>query len=352
MSENVKNPDMYSEFGEEFSDGSRPAFEKDLGPIDNGSIEFAVMTQMGVLKDDPNGFHKYHRCHWGYRVPRNDDPTKTIPVKFYCIRRMGKNKMVIEECPQCVESDSKFQEFESYRGQLQAEKRSESDIKDLTAPLKNWLRTFNNDGKQYLFVFTPDGNFRRLRISHKTYQQLEAKMNEVAGKLKLNPRSPRNLVMWKLTRIGSSKQLGQMSEVIEEVKEAVVMNGQTYEKTKIVSLTAEQCQQALAKIKDVPIHDIGALSLTYDQIKALVETQGDPEAVRGIVNLPQQAAKVASAPVPTTKPSTPPATNTAVTTATVAAATSTPPVTSSPVLPQDETEMWKALGIDPAVDLA
>lgn len=342
--------DLMSQFGEEFSPGGGGSkFKKALKPIDNGAIEVGIMTQMGDLRADPQGWRRFSRVHWGYSVRRRDDPTKTHKFTFECVRRT-KNKMVVEPCPQCDKQDRQEEAKKAYEAQLRGQGKKEEEVRQLLGPLNSWLKTFNADNKWNMYAFQPSGEFNRLQLAYKTFQDLEIEMNRFESNFKLNPRSPRNLAMWRIIRNGSYKSgaPGSVLEKVEAVQEAVTVNGASYMKAKVIKLTDDQLRAALAGY--VSLEDSGSYKLTYAQIKALAECNEDPEVVEKIINLPQHVPNVQAPPPSPASPATTAST-------TVGPAPSAPPITtvetktetiSTPLASMSEDELYASLGLNPA----
>lgn len=287
--------DLAAQFGEEWSDGSRVEFKKPLRPLDNASIEVGILTQMGDLRGDPDGWKKYHRLHWGAVIPQRKDPSKTRKIRFYCTREWGRGRTIAKECPMCAWIERQREESDALENRYKLERRSAEEILTLMAPFNAWFRTFNTDGKWYMYGMTPAGEFNRVLLSHKVFQDLEAEMRNVQRDLQINPRSPKNLVIFKITRVGSGKQAGSMLEKVEQSTEPKVVDGKTYRAVKQIALTVDQMQQAVKEY--VSLNDADAFRLTDAQIQQIVDSDQDAENIARIIG-EAPAGKPARAVVP------------------------------------------------------
>lgn len=280
--------DVWSQYGEEFSVGGG-GFKKPWTVPDNGFVELGYMTQMGPLRQDPDGWFRGHKRHWGYSVRRKDDPTKTHKITFRCPEKRGRGGIVLEACPQDVKYEGQEAAFKDYEVQLRRDRRadgsprSEEEIKNLLAPLNGWLRSFSRENKVWLYAMNAAGEFNKFTTSWKTFFQLRDAMNDVEKELKINPRSPRNLVFFRIKRTGSAKAVGSMSESVERVRESVEFQGRIFEQVKKVALTEEQLRKGIDQY--VSLDEVDTYDLTFAQIKALTECSEDPEEVERIIGI-------------------------------------------------------------------
>lgn len=329
--------DISQFFGEEFSPGNQ-TFKKPLRPVNDGEIVVGVMSQMGALKNDPEGWKRFFRLHWGFKVRSKNDPTKTYLVKFHCLRKFGKGGMIVRDCPMCMKIDAKREEADAYESELILKKKGKEETKTLMAPLRGWLKTYNVDGKWYMFAMTPDGEFNKFLLSHKTMGDLRAEMNKYEAKFKKNPRSHKGLAFWRVIRNGNSKSVGKMLEKVEPVTDSVTVTGQDgvpieYQKVRAVVLTDDQIRKAMKEYTS--LEDVDAYTLTEAQIQELADCDEDPETVERIIGI-SAAPAVASPPATSASaaPVTPPK---------AAEQPAAPAPASAPVEDDEEAQLMKAL---------
>lgn len=324
------NPENIHDFiGDGGTEGGG-GFKKPLRPVDDATIEVAVFPQMGPHVQDPLGWRKYKRAHWGFTIPRKDDPTKSRRITIRCIRQKGRGGMIVKECALCYKADLKKEQRDNYQLELKSKGKSDEEIKQLLAPLNEWLRKFNIDGKWVMFVRDAAGDYNRLHLSHKTFGDLESEMKKFSDSKKMNPRSPNNMVVWAITRVGKGKDGGKLVEKVAPAKEEVTRDGETFERIKVLKLTEDDLRKAWKEYEDLDVDE--SFVLTAEQIEALANCNEDPEVVQRIIE-----GKGAATANPPAVAAAAPATNVAAAPPPAAPATPSP----APAAPPVEDEVAK-----------
>ncbi len=364
-----------SMFGKPSTERQQTTFKKPWRLQDNSDNIYGILPQFGSLKDDPYGWNKFHRIHWGYEMRQKQDPSKTFKVVFHCIQKKGKGGMIIQDCPQCTKYDTQEAIAAQRRSELEAIKPplSKEEINTKMNFMSGWLRAFSPENKVWMNVMNQGGEFGYLGLSYKVFQQLKEQVKKVEDQLKINPIDPSTMVMWNIHRTGSSKMVQTMSDSVTPhtiTEQVELANGEKMmaQRIKVVQLTDAQLSKAMETIMDLGTLDITVL--TYEQIQQLADSEGEPEVVEAIFNqaqkrtAPAQAAKPVQAPVqPTPAPYVAPAVTPHVA-APVAAApvaqasigtsaslTAQAPAAAAPadsMEPYSEEEMMRDLGIAPS----
>lgn len=347
--------------------------------LQEGDNIFGFLPPMGSLREDRRGWRRFHRVHWGYQMPRRDDPTKGFRFTFHCVAEKDRNGKIVVPCPQCERYEAVNDAFEKRKSELIAAKKSEDEIKIQLQPVASWLKDFRPEGKWFLNAINAAGEFGFVGISHKTFKQFEDELEGLRSRLpNVNPFSPKSLVMWNIKRVGNAKNVGSMSEVVKPAMEAVTMNGQVYERIQVRQLTEQQAYKALEDCVDLA--DIDVLRLTVDQVARLVATDGDMVKVAEVIKeaesnrrvatpggvavrapqppapapVPAPAAPAAAPPLPVAAPApaafvAPPPVAEASQPSPPAAAPAAPSVPASTGGEMSDKELFATLGIDPGM---
>lgn len=263
----------------------RSVFKKPL-KWEEGENDFGILPAMHSMRNVDKGFRRYLTLHYGYQVPRTDDPTKTRTINFLCIEDKNlRTGMVKQECPQCNLYNERDAQFEETVDGYKREGKSDAEIDLLTESKQKWLKDFRPQRKWWMNVYAK-GEFFSAGISHKTMKLLEVELDKLF-KLGMDPISIDKMVIWTLNRIGDPrKNIGAFTETISPRMVNEEFHGRVIRSEKIVSLTNEQARQALDTCQDLAT--IGEYHLTYDQILALTRCTEDPEEVLAIVSQPSR----------------------------------------------------------------
>lgn len=251
--------------------------------LKEGDNVYRFLPPMHSLAED-GIYSVYVATHFGYRGTDPTDQNKTKLKTFKCIqvddRRSG---MVLEECPECTLIEKNKAELQAkeaeLRSKFKAEGRPDSEVEELLDTeldsLRGWIKNHNVDRKHYFNVMTPDGHFGQLKLSHRTKkQQLDVMFKKLSEEDGIDPL---DLDQGVLINIKRSGKVRDVVDVVEVVKEKVVINGKKLEEIKTRPLSEEEATAALESCRD--LSTAGGFVLTKDQIAELTESSGDPEEV-------------------------------------------------------------------------
>lgn len=292
-------------FGKKSSFATGGNFKKrNTWSIKPGNNIIRILPQMHSLAEDENGWHIYERMHWGYAGVDTKDPSKTRGKPFRCIKEEDRrNGLVLQECPECVLVDGRKEEAKELEAKLTAEGKAkglsetkpdpktfsplEEYIEAGMTSLKLWLKAHNLDAKVYLAV-KKDGEFGQFKVTYTMFKAIRAKFQEIESSEGINALALDQGLEINVIRKGDGFV---ERDTFEIVMEDVVVNGKKYKQYKQAPISEEEAERALADIED--LSKAGGLRITYDQIKALVESSGDPEEVDAILAINKTEAVAA-----------------------------------------------------------
>lgn len=245
----------------------------------------------------------YVKQHFGYSIPftnRNGE-VKKIPVTFRCLERQDRNGNITQRCPECDEINRQKEKLAAKEKELSAKGLSEDDIKAQTAFVRMWLKEHNLDRKWNMVAKDNGSRWGFLTISHACFKLLKG--NEQAPGLidtlianGIDPLSPDKGLWIRFTRNGTA--FNEIRDIPTVETESVTRDGETYERKKYDALT----QADIDAISKLPALDTLGRELTFDAIKRIVESGGDEEILRDVMNMPRQAPRSAQGTAPAATP--------------------------------------------------
>lgn len=261
-----------------------------------------ILPPMKSMKDNPAGWEKWYGEHWGYKGVNAYKEGELRNRPFKCIeQRDFKTGMVRAPCPACEKIAQVAAEKMDRETKLKAAGKTPEEIKDLCAPLDQFLKQYTLNKSWWMNVMTTDGEFACLGIGSKLNTELRGS-KEVQGLLKelkekgIDPISPTEGVWLKFTRTG---QWYNTKYSVRAVTDLVDVPGEgKMEKTRRAPLSAEQAKKAVEFCLDLGTEVVSELS--FSQIKQIVEGSQDPEEIdriwaQGVVT---EGSPVRSAPKP------------------------------------------------------
>lgn len=247
----------------------------------------------------------YGRQHWGYRTTDSQDPNKTKPRTFMCIEEKDRVKdMITVSCPECrlIEQKTQFlldrEATESAgckaRGIL-SEPEIEREIGHLLQPTRDWLKAHSLDKKYAYLVMDLAGEFGVLRLGYRAHKQLVKLIDGLKAE-GIDAFDFDTGVFFTVTRDGNGRET---EYTVVVTKEPVMIDGRKLMDYKRAPLTDAQLEQAVNMLPD-----LGTLfansKLSAEQIRLLVEGDGDPSEVDAIFGMTQRRERSpAPAPAPT-----------------------------------------------------
>lgn len=253
-------------------------------------------------EDEYRGWFRYHGIHFGWYGTDAKDPTKTRQRAFRCIKKENRSKGIVEQdCPACDLIDTQRKAFDDLKARLKAAGKSDDEIKTEAGPLEDWLGQYNLDFKCYVNVMNPANEFGDLKLNHKFHKKaLDVKFAQLWDQ-KIDP-----LALEQGVWIEINRTTGDGNDAVEIVQEPFVMEGRTFYRPKEAPLDEALSNRALEECVD--LNEIG-FQVTYEQIKAIVESPGEPEDIDRIFAMSQKAdtptqpsRQSAPAPQPTPAP--------------------------------------------------
>lgn len=239
----------------------------------------------------------YVKQHFGYSIQftnRNGE-VKKIPTTFRCLERQDRNGNITQRCPECDEIARQKARLEAKVKELEAKGMSSEDIASQTAFVRVWLKEHNLDKKWNMVAKDLSGRWGFLTISHACFKLLKG--NEQAPGLietliaqGLDPLSPDKGLWFRFTRNGTA--FNEIRDLPSVETESVTKDGETYERKKYDALT----EKDIEALQRLPSLDTLGRELTFDQIKRVVDSGGDEEILRDVMNMPKQAPNGAPAP--------------------------------------------------------
>lgn len=240
----------------------------------------------------------YQGQHFGYAVPDRKDPSKTSKRTFRCIRRKERSGIITVECPECKLIDEKKAERETAAGKLTAKGKSDAEIKQLLAPLDEWLREHNVDNKWYIGVKSLAGPCGALAIPHKMKLALDKEIKRLASDEGVDAFDIDTGAWLHFKRTGFKAQ--DMNFSVESVMEEEIINGRRLKSLKSAPLSDSDLESALREVPDLKSEVIR--TITVEQIQELVDSGGDLEVAERIFSSGRQESSPAPAPVVAAKP--------------------------------------------------
>lgn len=249
---------------------------------------------------------RYVKQHFGYTLSVPNKTTgevRKIPQTFLCLEKRDRDGNIIQRCPECDEIAAQKAKLESKVKELTAKGMSDEEIKTATAFARMWLKEHNLDKKWNMVAKDLSGRWGYLAISHSCYKILKGNASEPGLIDRLvsqghDPLSPEKGLWFIFTRTGT--MFNEIRDFPEVYTEEVTVNGEVFRRNKTDSLT----QADIDALTALPSLDSLGRSLTFDQIRMLVESGGDEEVLRTVMNLPKtspnapaQAPAAAKAPV-------------------------------------------------------
>jgi hypothetical protein len=248
-----------------------------------GSNVYRILPPLGELAAE-GVWAVYESMHWGYRGTKGMRPFKCIQRKDF------KTKMIKVQCPECDRIAEYVAKMEDRRKLLESQGMSKEQIDENLKPISDWLFSHNLDKKWYLNVLTPDGKIGRLAIPHKMYAQLQEVITDLVTKQNIDPIGVNGGVQFDLIRTGKGNQTQHRVAVVEIME---TVNGRQMRAYKSAPLTDDVLARLSGEAYDLKN---AVRTLTYDEIKRLVLSDGDPEIVDAVFSAGEMTAATAEDP--------------------------------------------------------
>ena len=242
------------------------------------------------------GYRRFIKQHFGYNVPyiaANGDK-RNFPATFDCIEDKDRDGVITRQCPECMEMRAQEAKKDAILAKMKTEGKTESEMTFAVQYLVAWEKAHNLDKKFYYIAKARDGKWGYASMGYKCAQALKVEIDELMSK-GIDPLSPEKGVWFKFERTGNVKQFQTIVD-----KPTVCMDAQPDGSFRY-SLDA-LADLDLAQLEKLDLSTLGR-AVTYDQINAIVQSGGDENVLRTVLNMPVRAPKgQQSATTPTTIP--------------------------------------------------
>ena len=246
----------------------------------------------------------YDALHYGYTIPNQENPDKPRHKPFRCIFKKNRATGLIEQdCPECSYLEQKEKEAQAVKAQRMAAGASEEEAEEFVKPMKRLSREHNLDKKFYVLAKNLAGEWGVLKLGYKVKQQIDTLMEkytkENEGRHALDPSGG---IWFDITRKGK----GLTTEyTVAIAMENLGGGNMRYKSGTLTGLDIEGIKKCpdLATLND-------SKNLTYDQILALVRSNGDPTIAQQVFGASSRRAQSSqpATPAPVSTPAPAPVT--------------------------------------------
>ncbi len=233
----------------------------------------------------------YRTTHWGYAGVNAKDPNKPSVRPFLCIEDKDRRTGIVRQaCPECDLYNSKFEERKQLAAELTAAGKTEDEVDAELEQQDLWLQKHGPERKWYLNVKYKDGSFGDYKINHKHHKKgIDTKISELFKEQEIEALDPEQGVWFNIKRTGTGWDTPDTIEVeMEMIEPGKPSKGF---RTLLAPLSEEDWDKANKECKDLA--DAGGQVLTFEQIRDLTKSGGDPETVDSIMG-PRGGNKPAS----------------------------------------------------------
>jgi len=264
------------------------------------------------LKDGPNrrrvlpGIHscsetgewaKKYSTHT-YAIPREDDPEKKDYVTFKCLEVVdwvNREKVVLEKCDECVLIEDREAEYKRLHVKLGEELknglRTKDEVRKLLRPHVEWKKRHSRSFWWAINVVDSDGKYFTEKWPNDVKKQFDALKKKLKDQDNIGAILPIDQGVWVdiVKTPGNETGTGFPAYKVEVVMERMPDGSK---KEKLAPIPPESSIDAEKSCWD--LNDPGVVTLTREQVHALVSSGDSPEVVRGIFK--QSARPTASTP--------------------------------------------------------
>lgn len=235
---------------------------------------YRILPPFGALAEDGR-WAFFDKVHWGYK------DSNGWSRNFRCIKEVDfKTKMVKQACPECDLIDKNTKKKDAFIETQKAGGLTDEQAKEAAKPLTEWLKSHNLDKKWYINVKNQKGEVGRLKVAHKHYQALQSVIEDIIKKGG-DPIDVNGGVWFNFKRTGRGLQTQHF--VYVDTETITLPDGRKVQGDKPAPLT----QEDLTKMqKDA--YELNAMftDLTFNQIKRLVDGNGDQTVVDAVYAAP------------------------------------------------------------------
>jgi len=254
----------------------QPSYERKGGKtpkIVNGDNIYRILPPCGNLAKSGTWAVR-HAIHWGWNGALNKW------VTFRCIEKEDfQTKVILQNCPACDEFRKKQKAFENVKIKEEANGTRGKELKEFLAPHKVWLDGHNLEKKYYMNVLDQGGNITMLKIGYNHWKALRAEVAVLqARKPSIDPIGVSQGVYFNFHR-GA-----EFTDTVRTVNETRVIEGNSYDAPKLAPLSKDI---QLRMRNEAKLLDTLNRTLTYDEIKRIVDAKGDAQVVDSVLGAPE-----------------------------------------------------------------
>lgn len=248
--------------------------------IEDGDNVYRILPPCGNLAQE-GVWAVQHVIHWGW----NGELNKW--VTFRCIEKEDyRTKVITQSCPACDAYGKKAKAMEQAKAAAEAEGKSGKELKEWLAPHRKWLDAHNLERKYNMNAMDQSGTIGLLKIGWNHWKALRVEMAALAKRNPpLDPVGVNNGVFFNFHR-GE-----KYTDTVRVVTESKVIEGNSYDTPKLSTLTPDIVQRMRREAK---LLDTLNRTLTYNEIKLIVDSKGDPRVVDSVVGAPEGQGAPAS----------------------------------------------------------
>ncbi len=266
--------------------------------IPEGTSRFRFLPPMKSLQGKRDGWRLWGAVHYGYSGTKRNKPDETVQRPFGCVQKKDRAGNIVLPCDGCIANLKRKDEAEAHAVRLKEQGLSKDQIREeiKMKQLNDWLWDHNCDKKFRVAALEADEqNYTIIKINFTLMKTIDALFRSLANDPEnpINPLSVNQGVWLEFNRSGKDFRVDVVKERVNAPGIGIV------EKIKLAPLTAQQQQDALARVQDLTTC-ISVLS--PEQIKMIVNGPQDPESIDAVWALGQKSVEVSPDAVPVRTP--------------------------------------------------
>jgi hypothetical protein len=282
------------DFSSEPANGGGSKFVKEKS-VPEGVSRFRFLPPMKSLAAKREGWKVWGAVHYGYSGTKKNKPDETVQRPFGCVQKKDRSGAILRTCEGCTKHAKYKAEAEIHLGKLKEQGLNKDQIREdaKMKQLNDWLWDHNCDKKYRVAALESDEQtFVVLKINYTLMKDIDQLFTKLARDAEnpINPLSVNQGVWLEFTRDGKNFRVDVVKERVNIPSVGVV------EKIKLAPLSAQQQQDALARVQDLTTC-ISVLS--PKQIEMIVNGPQDPESIDAVWALGSGSLEVSPEPVRT-----------------------------------------------------
>lgn len=262
---------------------STPYYELKYNQKGKERLVLRLAPPIKSAKDNGRGWFVYTPTHFGYTSVSSgrDGKTYSKMQTFSCIQRKNRDGEITQECPECTLIATRAQKLEETTKTMRDRGATQAQIDAVTKPTKDWLKAHNLSRKMKVLAKTQDGTWGVFVMGMKMFQALESVLMKLSesGKDALSPVKG----LWLEFEVSGT----EWNNLTYSVKPYMVEDADGALRYSFDDFTTRDYEQ-LDKAPELRSLN---RTLTEDNIRTLVQADGDPEVVAQVFGLSQKVEK-------------------------------------------------------------